>query len=296
MREKGAVVGPDTFLARTLFLAVRLSGKIDRWEGAKWFGLGAVGCGMWVGAVGKGGLGRGIHSAKQPSGTGPREGQEQSRWLGCINQLIQFVNHVLHPHKAYSVYTHSDTRTSPSTYSTHHVRTSDASPGTVPHIGWGRGRILPLRIHATVNLASAVGPSSSHLQQFQTAKRTIDDPIAHFPRLSFRTSFSFSPFGFTSVAFVTRYQPVAQSLFHRLSHREQLGGTCHCACGMHTFGSDVHAEEYDARHSHEPLSDIPRSSSHIPRDSQRNDSRPRPPRQNRPFPRSALPPESKPAS
>lgn len=58
-------------------------------------------------------------------------------------------------------------------------------------------------------------------------KRTTDDPIAHFPRLSFRTSFSFSPFGFSSVPFVTRYQPVAQSLFHTLSHQGRLGGTCH---------------------------------------------------------------------
>lgn len=58
-------------------------------------------------------------------------------------------------------------------------------------------------------------------------KRTTDDPNAHFPRLSFRTSFSFSPFGFSSVSFVTRYQPVAQSLFHTLSHQVRLGGTCH---------------------------------------------------------------------
>lgn len=62
-------------------------------------------------------------------------------------------------------------------------------------------------------------------------KRTTDDPIAHFPRLSFRTSFSFSPFGFSSVAFVTRYQPVAQSLFHTLSHQGRLGGTCHWVGG-----------------------------------------------------------------
>lgn len=34
MREKGAVVGSDTFLARTLISAVRLSGRVDRWEGA----------------------------------------------------------------------------------------------------------------------------------------------------------------------------------------------------------------------------------------------------------------------
>lgn len=49
------------------------------------------------------------------------------------------------------------------------------------HIGWGRGRILPLRIRATVNLASAVGPSSSHLQQFQTEKgpQTIQMPTSH---------------------------------------------------------------------------------------------------------------------
>lgn len=35
MREKGAVVGSDTFLARTLISAVRLSGRVDRWEGAR---------------------------------------------------------------------------------------------------------------------------------------------------------------------------------------------------------------------------------------------------------------------
>lgn len=34
VREKGAVVGPDTFLARTLIFAVRLSAWTDRWEGA----------------------------------------------------------------------------------------------------------------------------------------------------------------------------------------------------------------------------------------------------------------------
>lgn len=43
-------------------------------------------------------------------------------------------------------------------------------------------------------------------------------PMAHFPRLSFRTSFSFSPFGFSSVSYVTHYQPAAQSLFHTPSH------------------------------------------------------------------------------
>lgn len=109
-----------------------------------------------------------------------------------------------------------------------HVTTSDAGTWAPSFIMAGdRGRILPLRIRTTANLASAVDPSSSHLQQFQTGKRTTDDPIAHLPRLSFRTSFSFSPFGFSSVPFVTRYYPVAQSLFHTLSHRGRLSGTCH---------------------------------------------------------------------
>lgn len=35
MREKGAVVGPDTFLARTLIFAVRLSATTGGWEGAR---------------------------------------------------------------------------------------------------------------------------------------------------------------------------------------------------------------------------------------------------------------------
>lgn len=35
MREKGAVVGLDTFLARTLIFAVRLSATTGGWEGAR---------------------------------------------------------------------------------------------------------------------------------------------------------------------------------------------------------------------------------------------------------------------
>jgi hypothetical protein len=65
----------------------------------------------------------------------------------------------------------------------------------------------------------------SNSRQKKGHKKTIPLPTSH--DLSFRTSFSFSPFGFFSVAFVTRYQPVAQSLFHTLSHQGRLSGTCH---------------------------------------------------------------------
>jgi hypothetical protein len=102
------------------------------------------------------------------------------------------------------------------------------------HMSWGQGTDPSIAdAQHSQSCLFTVGLSSSHLQQFQTRKgpQTIPSPTSC--DLSFRTSFSFSHLGFSSGPFVTRYQPVGQSLFHTLSHQGRLSGTGHCA-GWHT--------------------------------------------------------------
>lgn len=101
------------------------------------------------------------------------------------------------------------------------------APGQSPSFWLGQGTDPSITDTCHSKSCLCCGALSVASSAIPDRKRTTDDPIAHFPRLSFRTSFSLSPFGFSSVFFVTRYQPVAQSLFHTLSHQGRLGGTCH---------------------------------------------------------------------
>lgn len=114
-------------------------------------------------------------------------------WVGCINQNLIIGSSIpllCSPHAQ------SIVRTSNAHISHTHAPANTSGQPTAAcqdigckhlasplHIGWGRVRILPLRIRATVqrNLASAVGPSPSHLQQFQTEKgpQTIEMPTSH---------------------------------------------------------------------------------------------------------------------
>lgn len=189
MREKGAAVGPDTFLAQTLISAVRLSGTTDGWEGAKR----RVGCRRYMSEVPCGACSSGTCLRYISVLRGKAQGLARvCIRVGCINQAFSSVR----PFDCYSPSARSILRTTGRTLivalSRAHAATSSGkhrmpghrmqAPGhALPHTGWGRGRILPLRIRATVNLASAVGPSSSHLQHFQTEKgpQTIQLPTSH---------------------------------------------------------------------------------------------------------------------
>lgn len=235
---------PDISLAQTLISAVRLSGKVDRWECPN-VQSGPQGVHAEVScSVVRHGASNGTCSRYKIGAVGRGPRAEPYGWAALITLIGPLVPWLRSP-LAQSIvlggqpllsHTHAHTKPTP-TATTACLDIGCKHLGTLLHIGWGRGRILPLRIRTTVNLASAVGPSSSHLQQFQTEKRTTDDPqtipLPTSHDLSFRTSFSFSPFGFSSVSFVTRYQPVAQSLFHTLSHQGRLSSTCHCT-GAHT--------------------------------------------------------------
>lgn len=103
MREKGAVVGPDTFLAQTLISAVRLSGTTDGWEGAKR----RVGCRRYMSEVPCGACSSGTCSWYIPAFW--REGPGVCAYV-CMSGLHQsgillcspHSTAALHPHKAYS--------------------------------------------------------------------------------------------------------------------------------------------------------------------------------------------------
>lgn len=106
MREKGAVVGPDTFLAQTLNFAVRLSGTTDRWEVGRretQSGLQEVHTEVLCGACSSRYLLQYAHVAGQAQANKERA-KSRAVWLGCINHSDRFTNSVaaLHTHKAYS--------------------------------------------------------------------------------------------------------------------------------------------------------------------------------------------------
>lgn len=186
-------MGPDISLARTLISAVRLSGKVGGWaagKGAKarkWAAggtcRGTAQCGAYCKLASVPGesarLGRNMSGGRQKGG-GARS---RAVPLGCMNQLLigsPIPSHALLSHA--QAHTHTHSRSRQHQRQPPHVTTSDASTWAFSFIWAGcRGRILSLRIRTTANLASAVDPSSSHLQQFQTGKgpQTIPLPTSH---------------------------------------------------------------------------------------------------------------------
>lgn len=114
-----------------------------------------------------------------------------------------------HTHKAYTGHptrtsltrTRQPTPTATSCLSGHRMQ----APGQSPSYWLGQGTDPSITDTCHSKSCLCCGSLFVASSAIPDRKRTTDDPNAHFPRLSFRTSFSFSPFGFSSVPFVTRY-------------------------------------------------------------------------------------------
>lgn len=158
MREKGALVGPDTFLARTLFLPCGCRAKQTGGK-ARDGKVGCVGC-LAVGCIGCGLVGLWACGwVWWAMGKGQRE-RQQSRLVGLhqsthsINQYSIYVHPPIHPyinsgstrtkHTPCTTCAHAHAHANTSTNPNHlmsGLRTSDASPGnSLILVGAGQGQ------------------------------------------------------------------------------------------------------------------------------------------------------------
>lgn len=161
-----------------------------------------------------------IYPGSEGRGRGPKRGRAVvylgNVWVGCINHnlfigssipllLSTPTKHGLDIQRAHLSHARASQHQRQPTAACQDIGCKHlASP---LHIGWGRGTDPSITdtCHSTTKSCLCCGSLFVASSAIPDRKRPTDDPNAHFPRLSFRTSFSFSPFGFSSVPFVTRY-------------------------------------------------------------------------------------------